>query len=137
MSKGLKFSPLLAAVIVAIGLLIYLYFPQEVIKSERRQNVTPVVLYEVQEAEFEVVVEALGTAKANESVRLTAQQTDIVQSIEFDDGDNVKQGQLLLKLNDREELARLNELDINLQEAKRQLKRITNLAKESAASEQY
>jgi membrane fusion protein (multidrug efflux system) len=69
-------------------------------------------------------------------VLLTAQRTDIVQSINFDDGENVKKGQLLLKLNDREEIAHLNELDINLQEAKRQLKRITNLAKESAASEQ-
>ncbi|MFT4937898.1 MAG: membrane fusion protein (multidrug efflux system) [Paraglaciecola sp.] len=136
MSKGFKFSPLLVAVIVTVGLLVYLYMPKEIAQRERRQDITPVVLYQVQMAEFEVVVEALGTAKANESVLLTAQQTDIVQSIEFDDGENVKQGQLLLKLNDREELARLNELDINLQEAKRQLKRITNLAKESAASEQ-
>ena len=136
MSKGLKFSPLLIAVIVAVGLLVYLYVPKENIQNERRGSTTPVVLHQVQEAEFEVVVEALGTAKANESVLLTAQHTDIVQSIEFDDGENVKKGQLLLKLNDREEIARLNELDINLQEAKRQLKRITNLAKESAASEQ-
>jgi membrane fusion protein (multidrug efflux system) len=136
MFKGLKFSPLLVAVIVAVVLLVYLYIPQETIQNERRRTATPVVLHEVQETEFEVIVEALGTAKANESVLLTAQHTDIVQSIEFDDGENVKQGQLLLKLNDREEIARLNELDINLQEAKRQLKRITNLAKESAASEQ-
>ena len=136
MFKGLKFSPLLVAVIVVIGLLVYLYFPQENIQNERGQDATQVVLYQVQEAEFEVVVEALGTAKANESVLLTAQRTDIVQSINFDDGENVKKGQLLLKLNDREEIAHLNELDINLQEAKRQLKRITNLAKKSAASEQ-
>ena len=85
---------------------------------------------------FPVTVEALGTANANESVMLTAQKSDIVQSIEFDDGDLVKKGQLLIKLSDREERARLNELDINLQEAKRQLKRIDNLAQKSVASAQ-
>jgi membrane fusion protein (multidrug efflux system) len=136
MSKGLKFSPLLLALMAGIVLLVYLYLPQATEQKQRRGGATPVVVHEVKLEEFEVVVEALGTAKANESVHLTAPVSELVQSIEFADGDRVVKGQLILRLNDREEKARLHELDINLQEAKRQLKRITNLAKTNAASEQ-
>ena len=83
-----------------------------------------------------LTIEALGTAKANESVSISVQQTDVVQALHFDDGQVVKQGQLLITLNSREEQARVNELLVNLSEAKRQLKRISNLAKENAASAQ-
>ena len=136
MSKGISFSPILIALILVSGLLVYLYLPNDTEQKKRESSATPVTAYTVVEQKFPVTVEALGTANANESVMLTAQKSDIVQRIEFDDGDLVEKGQLLLKLNDREERARLNELDINLQEAKRQLKRIDNLAQKSAASAQ-
>ena len=136
MSKGIKFSPLLLAAIIFTALVIYLYLPKQADEKNMDRNLTPVVVHTVKNEEFIDLIEALGTAKANESVVLTAQTTDVVQSIEFDDGDIVKQGQLLIQLNDSEEIARLHALDVSLQEAKRQLKRITNLAKESAASEQ-
>ncbi|KXI28598.1 efflux RND transporter periplasmic adaptor subunit [Paraglaciecola hydrolytica] len=136
MLKGLKVSPLFLAAVAFVVLVIYLYLPKEQIVKMKSEGLTPVTVHTIKIEAFPVTVEALGTAKANESVLLTAQTTDIVQSINFDDGDVVKQGQILIQLNDNEEKARFNELDINLQEAKRQLKRITNLAKESAASEQ-
>ena len=136
MKSNFKFSPLVVAVVGLIGLLVYLNMPSEQQKKQRRFGSTPVVLHQVQNAEFAVTVEALGTAKANEAISLTAQKSDVIQSISFEDGQRVKQGQLLLTLNNREEQARVNELEINLQEAKRQLTRITNLAKESVASEQ-
>ena len=136
MLKGLKFSPLFIAAVAFIGLVVYLYLPKEETQEAKGQSLTPVTVHVIKTEPFPITIEALGTAKANESIALTAQTTDIVQSVNFDDGDIVKRGQLLLTLNDNEEKARLNELDINLQEAKRQLTRITNLAKESAASEQ-
>lgn len=136
MLKGLKLSPLFIAAAAFIVLVAYLYLPQEQIQETQTQGLTPVTVHVIKTEAFPVTIEALGTAKANESISLTAQTTDTVQSIEFDDGDVVKRAQLLLTLNDNEEKARLNELDINLQEAKRQLTRISNLAKESAASEQ-
>ncbi|MDU0352674.1 efflux RND transporter periplasmic adaptor subunit [Paraglaciecola aquimarina] len=136
MSKGKILSPILIALILVSGLLVYLYLPTDEQQQKQTSTTTPVRTYTVVEQEFPVTVEALGTANANESTTITAQTSDIVQSIYFDDGDIVKKGQLLLKLNDREEQARLNELDINLQEAKRQLKRIDNLAQLSVASKQ-
>ena len=136
MSKGLKFSPLLIAVIACVVLVVYLYIPKEVSQQAKHSNATYVKVHSTTEEEFEVVVEALGTGKANESVFITTQTSDIVQKIHFDDGDLVKQGQLLLEFNDAEEKARLAELDVNMQEALRQLKRISNLAKNNVASEQ-
>ncbi|GAC21496.1 efflux RND transporter periplasmic adaptor subunit [Paraglaciecola arctica] len=136
MSKGLKFSPLLIAAVLCIGLVVYLYLPKDVSQQVNQASVTFVKVHRTAEEDFEVVVEALGTGKANESVFITTQTSDIVQKIHFDDGDLVKQGQLLLELNDTEEKAKLTALDVNLQEALRQLNRITNLAKNNVASEQ-
>lgn len=136
MLKGTKISPLLLAAVVFVGLVVYLYLPKEQNLKSKGENTTPVTVHSIKSEPFSIEIEALGTAKASEFIALTAQTTDIVQSINFEDGDVVKKGQLLLQLNDNEEKARLSELDINLQEAKRQLNRITNLAKESAASEQ-
>tara|TARA_R110002153_G_scaffold241605_1_gene396738 strand:+ start:19334 stop:20395 length:1062 start_codon:yes stop_codon:yes gene_type:complete len=136
MSKGLKFSPLLIAAVLCIGLVVYLYLPKDASQQVNQASVTFVKVHRTAEEDFEVVVEALGTGKANESVFITTQTSDIVQKIYFDDGDLVKQGQLLLELNDTEEKAKLTALDVNLQEALRQLNRITNLAKNNVASEQ-
>ncbi len=137
MSKVFKFSPLFVGALVLIGFLVYLNLPQELAEgSGRGPQQTPVVVHAATEQAFPIVVEALGTARANESVNITAQQAQTVTSVKFEDGALVTKGQLLLELNSRAEKARLNELEINIKEAQRQLERIKGLAKQSAASEQ-
>jgi membrane fusion protein (multidrug efflux system) len=136
MSKGLKVSPLLIAVVLCLGLVVYLYLPKEESQQVRQANATLVKVHRAAEEQFEVIVEALGTGRANESVLITTQTSDIVYKINFDDGDRVKAGQVLLTLIDLEEKARLAALDVDLQEANRQLNRIANLAKNNVASEQ-
>ncbi|MGS2719729.1 efflux RND transporter periplasmic adaptor subunit [Paraglaciecola aestuariivivens] len=136
MLKAIRFSPLLLAVLLCTGLVVYLYMPQESTEVVRQGGETTVVAQQIALQEFEVAIEALGTAKANESVVITTQTSDIVHKIHFDDSDVVKQGQLLLELDNQEEKARLAALNVTLEEAKRQLKRITNLAKSNVASEQ-
>jgi membrane fusion protein (multidrug efflux system) len=136
MSKGLKVSPLLIAVVLCLSLVVYLYLPKEESQQVRQPNATLVKVHRAAEEEFEVIVEALGTGRANESVLITTQTSDIVYKINFDDGDRVKAGQILLTLIDLEEKARLAALDVDLQEANRQLNRVTNLAKNNVASEQ-
>jgi membrane fusion protein (multidrug efflux system) len=138
MSANFKFSPLLIGVVAIVGFLIYLNIPA---KEEQQQNrrgggATPVVVTVAKEQAFPITIEALGTAVANESVNVTAQRSQTVTKVLFDDGNLVEQGQLLVELNSRAEQARINELDVNLTEARRQLKRIQGLAKQSAASEQ-
>ena len=137
MSKFVKVSPLLIGAIVLIGFVIYLNLPKEEGEGQqRRGGSTQVVVAAAQTQAFPIIVEALGTAVANESVNLTAQQAEIVKSVLFEDGDIVEEGQLLVELNDLQERARVNELAINLAEAKRQLARIKGLAKQNVASEQ-
>jgi membrane fusion protein (multidrug efflux system) len=136
MPKGIKFSPLVIAVTLCLCLVVYLYLPKDEAQQQRRGGTTAVMVHVADKQEFEVVVEALGTAKANESVLITTQTSDIVYTILFDDGDTVKAGQVLLTLIDLEEKAKLAALDVDLQEAKRQLKRVSNLAKKNVASEQ-
>ncbi|MFQ3338316.1 MAG: membrane fusion protein (multidrug efflux system), partial [Colwellia sp.] len=92
-------------------------------------KMVPVVL-----AEFIESVEAVGTARANEQVIITSKYSDLVDEIYFDDGQNVKKGALLVKLNNQEELAKVNELTANLSESKAHLKRLTELLSSRATS---
>lgn len=136
MSVASKISPLVIGVVLLGGFITYLNMPEEKTQGRRSAGATPVKVETVQRQMFPVTIEALGTARANESVTLTAQDTEIVSQVTFDDGQVVDKGQLLVQLNDREEQARVNELKVSLAEAKRQLTRIKDLAKENAASEQ-
>ncbi len=83
------------------------------------------------------VVEALGTAQANESVTLTAKVTDTVRRVNFEDGDYVQQGAVLIELTNQEEEAALAEARANLNDAQSQLRRLEELSKRglTAASE--
>jgi membrane fusion protein (multidrug efflux system) len=137
MSKFVKISPLLIGVLVLVGFLIFINWPAQEKESGRRGGgETPVVVYAANEQAFPIVVEALGTSVANESVNITAQRAQTVTKVMFDDGDLVAANQPLLELSNRAEKARLNELNINLTEARRQLERIKGLAQRSAASQQ-
>ncbi len=52
-------------------------------------------------------LEALGTLSADESVTLSTTVTDIIAEINFSDGEQVKAGRLLIRLEDAEEQAQL------------------------------
>jgi membrane fusion protein (multidrug efflux system) len=137
MSKIVKFSPLLIGIFALVGFLIFINFPssdEEI--GQRSAGGTPVVVEAATQQAFPILVEALGTAVANESVNITAQRSQTITKVMFEDGDLVEAKQPLIELNNRAEVARLNELDVTLTEARRQLQRIKGLAKQSAASEQ-
>ena len=74
------------------------------------------------------VVEALGTAQANESVTLTAKVTDTVRRVNFEDGDFVEAGAVLIELTNQEEEALLAEARANLDDAEAQLRRLEDLS---------
>ena len=97
-------------------------------------RVVTVVSQPVGTREFADVVEALGTARARESVTLTARVSDTVRSVLFDDGQIVNKGDVLIKLEDDEERAQLSEAEANLKEAERSFERIKDLVKQGNAS---
>ena len=80
-------------------------------------------------------IESIGTALANESVSLTSKVTDTVRKVNFEDGDYVEAGTILVELTNTEETALLAEASARLNEAERQLKRVQNLIEQQLASE--
>jgi membrane fusion protein (multidrug efflux system) len=83
---------------------------------------------------FTETVEALGTAKANESVVITPTLEERVVDIFFEDGDVVDNDQVLVKLNDSETRYLLAEASAALREQQKQFERISKLAKTNATS---
>lgn len=75
-------------------------------------------------------IEALGTARANESVTITAKVNETVVRVEFDSGDLVETGQVLVDLSGRVELAELEEARAALHEAEQQYRRQQQLAEQ-------
>lgn len=78
-------------------------------ESARTLRATPVIVAPVVEAPFADSLSALGTARANESVRLTSNRSDLVKAVHFDDGQQVEKNQLLVELETDEEQAMLEE----------------------------
>tara|TARA_B100000700_G_C15030788_1_gene850407 strand:- start:1828 stop:2883 length:1056 start_codon:yes stop_codon:yes gene_type:complete len=130
-------NPITFVVIALIALAIYFFaFPPAKKVEEQSQPSVPVRTQIVAMSEYRDVIEALGTAQANETVEITSQTQDIVDAIYFDSGDRVEQGQLLAELNARKEVARVQQLQFSLNEAERQLERLTSLRRQNAASQQ-
>ena len=75
-------------------------------------------------------IEALGTAQANESVTLTAKVTETVDRVNFQDGDFVEAGQVLVDLSGRAEVAQLEEERAAFKEASQQYTRQAELVKQ-------
>ncbi len=73
-------------------------------------------------------VNALGTARANESVTLTAKVSETVRKLGFDSGDIVREGDVIVDLSSGAQLAGLEEARAAYQEAERLLKRQQELA---------
>lgn len=72
-------------------------------------------------------IEALGTAQAKESVTLTAKVTETVDSVNFEDGQFVRAGHVLVDLSGGAEAAQLREEQAAFQEAQQQLDRQAGL----------
>jgi membrane fusion protein (multidrug efflux system) len=80
-------------------------------------------------------VEALGTLKANESLAITANVTETISDIHFEDGQRVSAGDVLVELTNAEQSAQLEEAQVRLLEAERQYDRVKALVGQRAASE--
>jgi membrane fusion protein (multidrug efflux system) len=96
---------------------------------------TIVVTARVAEVEWRDTLEALGTARANESVTLTAKVSETVRKVAFDSGDVVRAGDVIVDLSSGAQLAGLEEARASFQEAERQLARSQELAQTKIISE--
>ncbi len=87
----------------------------------------PVVVAEASRGEFVDRIEAIGTARSNESVVITSRVTDTVREINFSDGMEVKAGAILAELTGDEEMAQLAEARSDYEDAARNQRRIARL----------
>lgn len=89
----------------------------------------------VREARLCEEIEGLGTTQANEAVDITANVTEKVTEIFFDDGQKVKQGDPLIYLDKEEEEAELKSLEALLLEREPSYERAKDLTKRRALPE--
>ena len=83
-----------------------------------------------QNAQWQDEIQALGTAQANESVTLTAKVTETVTRINFQDGDFVEAGAVLVDLSGRAEVAQLEAAQATFVESSKQYERLAELVKQ-------
>ena len=126
--------PLILLIGALIALVVYLQWPETVTTQEKHQRVVSVKTTTLALAEFKDSVEAIGTSRANEQVLITSKYSDLVDEISFQDGETVNKGDILVRLNSREEAAKVKELQANLAESVAQLNRFQDLFAKKATS---
>jgi len=88
----------------------------------------------VAELPFPLTVEALGTARANESVEIRPQISQRITAVRFDEGQAVEAGQVLVELRDDEARAAVASARAALLESEGQLRRARQMFETRAVS---
>jgi len=96
-------------------------------KAPKEKPAAAVVIGYVEQQRVANEIEAVGTLIANESVQITASVTDNITSVNFEDGQAVKKGYVLVTLTNDEQNAELAEAQANLTESIRQVERLESI----------
>ncbi len=105
-------------------------YGEQIVQEEAR----PVIVASARVAEFTDRIDALGTTRANETVRLSTSVTGIVREINFNDGEEVAAGDVLVVLEKSEEEAQLKAAQAILVERRLAYERIRRLEREQVAT---
>jgi multidrug efflux pump subunit AcrA (membrane-fusion protein) len=99
-NKGRRVLAVILAVLAVAALAVVLRFAAGLIFGGLAPMMppTPVRVSTAAYAEFVDTIEAIGTARANESLDITAKMTETVRSINFTEGATVKAGAVLVEL---------------------------------------
>jgi len=100
---------------------------KEVTKVAKPKPAAAVLIGYVEQERVANEIEAVGTLIANESVQITASVTDNITRVNFEDGQTVKKGDVLVTLTSDEQNAELLEAQANLAESIRQVKRLESI----------
>jgi membrane fusion protein (multidrug efflux system) len=95
----------------------------------------PVMTAQPKLKDFALEVEALGTVRAKESVDITAKIADRVTAIRFEEGKQVRKGDVLVELDNAEALADLAAAEAAERDSRSQFKRSQELFQTKALSE--
>ena len=102
--------------------------------SARGQEAVDVVTAEALVKPLGVEIEAVGTARANESVDVTSKTSNTITAIRFEEGDRVRKGAVLVEFDSAEARASLAEAEAALAESQNNFKRSRDLYTQQALS---
>lgn len=111
-----------------------LTYPALAQKPAGGPQATPVVVSAATTTKFVDRVEAIGNLRANETIVLASTVTEIVTAVNFEDGQRVKKGDILVEMTSSEEKALIDQQRASVNEASKQLQRAKELAQSGAAS---
>ncbi|MDP2713905.1 efflux RND transporter periplasmic adaptor subunit [Rheinheimera sp.] len=124
---------ILIALLVFIG---YLYWlPAQQTDNRRAAAAVAVSTAKVETKPMIRSVNSLGTGIANQSIQLISPTSDFITELNVREGKAVQRGEVIAKLQDVDERARVTELEGILSEQKRQLDRLKNLANTQATAQ--
>ena len=130
-------SKLIWVILIALlAFVAYLYWiPNQ--QNGAARNAAPVAV-STAKAETKAMIRSissLGTGIANNSITLVSPTSDFITELNVREGKKVKKDEVIARLHDVEERARVNELEGVLIEQKRQLDRLKNLATTQATAQ--
>lgn len=124
---------ILIALLVFVG---YLYWiPSQKTDARRDAPVVAVSTAKVETKPMIRSVNSIGTGISNNSIQLISPTSDFVTELNILEGKAIKQGEVIARLHDIEERARVTELEGILEDQKRQLDRLKNLANTQATAQ--
>lgn len=103
--------------------------------NAQNDRAVDVIVQKVASTRIQTPIEAIGNLRANESIALTANVNKKITRINFEDGQRVKAGHILVEMTSHEERALLDEARVTADEANKQLERVDSLVKRGAASQ--
>ncbi|MGS2724124.1 efflux RND transporter periplasmic adaptor subunit [Porticoccus sp. GXU_MW_L64] len=104
-------------------------------KSRASSKAVPVTVTAAEQRPFSLKTHALGTLSSRESVAITANVSEKVASIHFEDGQRVERGDMLVTLEQGEEQAQLSLANIELADQQRETKHLEKLLQSNSISQ--
>lgn len=101
-------------------------------RGARANDGLPVIVEPVSLARAVDRVQAIGDGRANRSITIYPEVSGIVSEIDFEAGDRLAEGDVILKLNDREERIAVDIAEARLAEARRKVERYNALLDRNA-----
>lgn len=130
-------SKLIWFILIALALFVgYLYWaPSQQSEARRGAASVAVSTAKVETKAMIRSVSSLGTGISNNSITLISPTSDFITELNVREGKRVQKGDVIARLHDVEERARVTELEGILEDQKRQLARLKNLATTQATAQ--
>lgn len=104
--------------------------------AAKTEPLTPVFVTTAAKGTVYDRVDAIGTAFSNEFVNISSNVTEILREIRFQDGQQVKEGDVIVVLEQREQQAQLDAARARMEQDKRELARLEGLLADKAVPRQ-